>query len=105
MERQRDDREGPLDDMNEETDSAQGEIFSDSDSIEAVILGGETGEEQLCTNICSRDDTWTARQHTVSNRGLHRVLGCGYGNRTWSRDTDSNGIRERRGYRNNTLGG
>ena len=38
--RQRDDFEAPLDDINEETDSAYREFFDDSDSIEAVVLVG-----------------------------------------------------------------
>ena len=66
--RQRNDLEEPLDDMNEETDSTQGELFDDSNSTEAVVSGGGTGEECFCANICRRDDTWTTMQHPMSNR-------------------------------------
>jgi hypothetical protein len=38
--RQRDDLEAPVDDMNEETDSAEGELPDDSDSTRARLLGG-----------------------------------------------------------------
>ena len=40
VERQRDDLEAPLDDISDELDSSQGEIFDDNDRTYSVVSGG-----------------------------------------------------------------
>ena len=73
VERQRDDIEVSLDDMNEEADSTHGELSDDSDSVEAVVSGGRL--MKIISVPTFTAETLHGTQGSTL-QAIHMVTGC-----------------------------
>ena len=74
VERQRDHLKAPLDDMNEETDTAQ-DFFDDSDSTELVISGGRLVKSIYVPTFAA--ETIHGPQDSIL-RAIEIITGCLY---------------------------